>query len=257
MNGVMAFFGGPIGLAITGLTLFVSLVATAKSPVERLDSALSSLSGTMAKLEGVNTTLASDYAALERAQDTLAEATRRGGDVAVDAATRDVAAINTRIRANEKLRRELAVQARLRLADAQEAHQRMLDQLGRDAKAFLSGSALEDRAENLNVFQRMLGQGMEEFHRIQAMTTDELNAYIAAEHDRARAMVESGAATEDLTDLQQFLVNELGASELQVAQLSAELEALVSPAAIASAAIDDAAGSANGLAAAAAKAVSL
>jgi len=247
-NGVLAFFGGPIGLAITGLTLFVSLVATAESPVERLDSALASLSGTLAELEGVNTTLASDYAALERAQDALAEATRRGGDAAVDAATRDVAAINTRIRANEKLRRELAVQARLRLADAREAHRRVLDQLARDARAVLSGAALDRRAEKYSIFQRIMGQGLEEFHRVQAMARHELEAYIAAEHERARAMVESGAATEDLTELQQFLINELGASELKVAQLSAELEPLVSPAAVASAAIDGAAGSAGRLA---------
>ena len=255
VNGVMAFFGGPVGLAITGLTLFVSLAATAKSPVERLDSALSSLSSTMGKLEEVNSTLASDYAALERAQDALAEANRRGGDAAVDAATRDVAAINSRIRANELLRRELAVQARLRLADAQQAHKRMLDQLAADARQ----AQLEELA-NAPETRSFLGrpiadaQYLEEFNRINQQGREELLAWVQAEHERARAMIESGAATEDLTDLQQFLINELGASELQVAQLSAELEALVSPAALASAEIDGAAGSANTLAAAAANA---
>ncbi len=260
-NGVMAFFGGPIGLAIAGLTLFVSLMATAKSPAERLESSLASLSGTlaglegtMARLEGTNSSLASDYAALERAQDTLAEATRRGGDAAVDAATRDVAAINTRIRANEKLRRELAVQARLRLADAQDELEALRLQLTRDAKSYLSGLALEDRADNHGFWAQAFGRGFDEFGRIHDMSTDELNAYIDAEHERARAMVESGAATEDLTALQQFLINGLGASQLQVAQLSAELEALVSPAAVASDALDGASGSANGLAAAAANA---
>ena len=254
-NGVMAFFGGPVGLAITGLTLFVAVMAQARSPVETLDRALASLQGTMGKLEGVNTTLASDYAALERAQDSLAEATRRGGDAAVDAATRDVAAINTRIRANEALRRELAVQARLRLADAQEANRRMLDQLARDARQ----AQLGDLA-NAPQTRKVLGmpvpnsQYLEAFNRINQQGREELLAWVQAEHERARAMVESGAATEDLTDLQQFLIHELGASELQVAQLSAELEALVSPAAIASAAIDGAAGSASGLTAAAANA---
>ncbi len=65
-SGVMAFFGGPVGLAITGLTLFVSLVATAKSPVERLDSALSSLQGV------------SDQAM--QSMDRYAEASKRAGE---------------------------------------------------------------------------------------------------------------------------------------------------------------------------------
>ena len=255
INGVMAFFGGPIGLAITSLTLFVALLSQVKSPVERLDGALSSLSATMGKLEGVNTTLASDYAALERAQDDLADATRRGGDAAVDAATRDVAAINTRIRANEKLRRELAVQARLRLADAQQAHQQMLDQLARDAR-----QAQLEQLANAPDTRRFFGkpiadaQYLEEFNRIQRQSRGELLEWIDAEHERARTMAESGAATEDLTELQRFLIEELGASELQVEQLSAELEALVAPAAVASAAIDATAASANNLAASAANA---
>ena len=253
-NGVMAFFGGPVGLAITSLTLLVSLMATSKGGAERLDDAMASLSTTLGKLEGVNTSLASDYEALEGAQDRLAEAIRLGGDAAEDTATREVAAVNKRIKANELLRRELAVQARLRLSDAR----RELEQQRVEIEKSVRRQLFVDFTKTLDA-QGVYGSArtapaQEEIARLYKLSREELDVYIEAERERARQMVESGAATEDLTAFQKQLTGKFSEAIIAVEQMAAELEALVTPAALAGDGLDETAAAARKLAADAAAA---
>ncbi len=117
-SGVMAFFGGPVGLAITGLTLFVGIMSQLKTPVDRARDSFENLSETIGQLEKVNSDLLTDYDKLEQAQKRLAAATRAGGEAARTAAQDDVNSIQTRIEANEKLRAAKALLAQSELVDA-------------------------------------------------------------------------------------------------------------------------------------------
>lgn len=259
-NGVMAFFGGPVGLAITAATLFVAVLANAKTNAERLQNSLDSLSGTFGKIENVNSSLASDYEALTTAQDRLADATRKGGQAAIDAATQEVAAVNSRILANEKLRRELALTAEAELNAARELLDAQRLQLERDARTSLLEGFWERvrGGPDAGFFERNFSSPdtaeWEEFNRIQRATTEELQAHIDAERERARQLIETGATMEDLTEFQRDLISGTTEAEVQVEELSARLELLNTAAVVAADGIDVASASARQLAADAAAA---
>lgn len=236
MNGVMAFFGGPIGLAITATTLFVSLLASARTGAERLRDSLQDLSGTFSEIEAVNSTLATDYDALTTAQRQLAEATRDGGRAAVDAARDEIRAVNQRILANEALRRELVLQAQIRLSDArraleQEEH-RILDEL-RQSYAIVIGDI------------ELGGAGI---------AYAELERYRNSLRATASQLRLNGAELSDLTREQRVAMQSTTEAQVRVEELENELEALAAGAVLASDGLDQASASARQLAADAAAA---
>ncbi|XAT57847.1 tape measure protein [Rhodobacteraceae bacterium IMCC1335] len=247
-NGVMAFFGGPIGLAITAITLVVAVMANMKTGTERLQNSLDGLSNTLGKLEGVNTSLASDYGVLKDAQEQLAEATRKGGDASVEAATKDVAAVNERIRANERLRQDLAILAQAELNAAQRELEAQQNQLQRDART----SLLESFHERTGSFKS--SAEWEEYRQIQSATTEELSRHIEVEKELARQLIQSGATMGDLTDFQRELLESTTESEAKVEELSQRLELLNTAGKTAAIGLDQAIASARQLAADAAAA---
>ena len=214
MNGVMAFFGGPVGLAITGMVSLVAVMQQMKTPTERLDAAFGALSTTLSKMEGVNTSLASDYAALERAKNSLAEATRLGGQAAVDAATLEVDSINRRIAANETLRNELAVLAKVELAAAQ-AQQRAANEPIRREMARREGGIRRERALE---------------RRAAGYSTEEVDSFAA----EILAGVEAAEAANMELDQKQRdvlkLIKDASEARVEVLNLEARLAALSAPA---------------------------
>ena len=214
VNGVMAFFGGPVGLAITGMVGLVAVMQQMKTPTERLDAAFGALSTTLSKMEGVNTSLASDYAALKRAQDSLAEATRLGGQAAVDAATLEMDSINRRIAANETLRRELAVLAKFELAAAQ-AQQRAANEPIRREMARRQGGIRRERLLD----RRAAGYSTEE---VDSFTAEILAGLEAAE----AANIELDQKQRDVLKL----IKDASEARVEVLNLEARLAALSAPA---------------------------
>jgi tape measure domain-containing protein len=241
-NGVMAFFGGPIGLAITAITLVVAVMANMKTGTERLQASLDGLSGTLGRLEGVNTSLASDYTALTVAQDQLAEATRKGGEAAVLAASKDVGAVNQRILANERLRKDLGILAQAELNSAQQELDAQRAQLLESTRTSLL-DGLRDRSGFL-----FNAAELEEYRTIQNATTEDLHKHIQAEKERARQLIESGATMEDLTDFQRELLSGSTDLEAKVGELTQRLDLLNTAGRTAAQGLDVAAGSARQLA---------
>lgn len=248
-NGVMAFFGGPIGLAINAITLVVAVMANMKTGTERLQASLDGLSGTLGRLEGVNTSLASDYAALAVAQDQLAEATRKGGEAAVLAASKDVGAVNQRILANERLRKDLGILAQAELNSAQQELEAQRAQLQANARTSLL-DGLRDRKEGFFFNKAEL----DEYRSLQRATTEDLAKHIEMERELARQLIQSGATMEDLTDFQRELLESTADSEAKVHDLTQRLELLNSAGRIAAGGLDQASSSARRLAAEAAAA---
>ncbi len=253
-QAAMAFFGGPVGLAITAATLFAGVLATARTNAERLQNSLDSLSGAFGKIENVNSALASDYETLTTAQDRLAEATRKGGQAAVDAATQEVAALNTRIRANEKLRRELALVVQAKLNAAREQLEERRAQLERDARIFLRDLIREQGrgGPDVGLPERTPSRpntfAWREYIRIQRVTTEELRAYIDAERERVRQLIETGATLEELNAFQRDLVSGTTEAEVKVEEFAAQLEVLNAAAVLAGEGIDETGKSARQLA---------
>ena len=237
LNGVVAFFGGPIGLAVTSLTLLVGWMATTESASAQLAGKISSLEGAFGKVDQVSETLKADYADLASAQDRLKQATEAGGDAAIAAAQKDVQAVNARILANEKLRNELALRARLELADAE--------------------AALEERPAMVREYAarelEVQGFGGGLFVRGE-VDEAQIDRFIAAERDRAQALVERGERTDDLTMLQRLLVDGTTEAEITVEELRAKLEALAADADLASSGVGGLSGDARQLAVDAAEA---
>ncbi|WP_224826288.1 tape measure protein [Cognatishimia sp. MH4019] len=200
MRGVMAFFGGPVGLAITAIGALALGMASARTSTERLESSIGDLNTTMGRLEGVNDTILSDLEQLKLSQDRLSTAVQEGGEIAVNAARKEVLAINDRIRANALLRQELAIQARLRLNDLEKqleaAERGQLENL-RQAYAQATGDlelgAIDATYEQLEQFRKQL---------------------VAA----ADAIIKAGGSTSDLTD-------EMRLAMSSTAELAAEVEA--------------------------------
>lgn len=242
-NSVMAFFGGPVGLAITLIGVLATTMATARTPVERLRGDLQELSQTLNSLQGINDVLASDYAALATAQDTLARATRGGGEAAQDAATLEINAIAQRIAANEALRNELAQLARIQLADAR----RRVQEIERIERESIRRRMAEERVGMAS------GPGRQGaiYNTMMSISDAEVQAYIDAERQMALAAAEAGRA---LDGQQQELLETAQAhseASVEVLQLENRVEELTADAPDLEAALDGAAGAANGLAGAA------
>lgn len=239
-NSVMAFFGGPVGLAITLVGVLATTMATARTPVERLRGDLQELSQTLNSLQGINDVLASDYAALAEAQDTLARATRGGGEAAQDAAALEINAIAQRIAANEALRNELAQLARIQLADAR----RRVQEIERIERESIRRRMAEERVGLVS------GPGRQGaiFNTMMALSDAEVQAFIDAERQMALATAEAGEA---LNEQQQELLETAQAhseAAVEVLQLEGRVEELTAAAPSLEAALDSVAGAAGSVA---------
>lgn len=120
LRGVMSFFGGPVGLAITAVTLGIGVLATrsaeATTSVDGLRASYGELTSQLQRVQDLDRQLANDQDLLRRKTEALSGAIAAQGPAAGDAARLEIDAINTRIRANEKLREEYARVLRAQLA---------------------------------------------------------------------------------------------------------------------------------------------
>jgi len=163
LKNVLAFFGGPLGLAMAGIALGATYMASMSTRAEDLTESLQSLEGTLTRTSELNTTLEGDYRDLEDANQRLAAAIKAGGDAAVVAATMDVGAINKRIAGNEHLRAELARVAEAELAEARGKYAKLTAMQREYAR-----DALEDRlsrtdttSADLPITERMIDSFIE------------------------------------------------------------------------------------------------
>lgn len=121
LRGVLALLGGPIGVLLTAATGAAFAFSRMKDSAEIFSEASAALHGTLSGLETINDSLLKDYEQLKVALEAVATAQTAGGQAAIDAANRDVAAAQARINANAALRRELAVQAAINLSNLEAA----------------------------------------------------------------------------------------------------------------------------------------
>ncbi|WP_208348693.1 tape measure protein [Pseudaestuariivita rosea] len=126
LRGVMAFFGGPLGLALTGLSLAVGYFATMQSTGDRLSDTLQTLETDLSRLGDVNRSLAKDYDLLEKANQRVEAAIRAGEQASKEAADADVANIKRRIAANEEMSRNLIAQLQVQRQQAQQDLEKLI-----------------------------------------------------------------------------------------------------------------------------------
>lgn len=217
-KAVMAFFGGPVGLAVTAITLGAIALSQMDSKAEKLQGSLSDLSDTISKVGTVNVSLAADYELLKQKNDALAEAIEKGGEAAVSAATLEVDSIRRRINANQTYRKELSILAKVQLAESRS-----------NLKA-LKAAELESAEQQLKKLNRkdaiVLGEFGEEF----TVSEERVRSYIAAQRDLAIQILESG---QKLTEEQRILLNmsvAAGEASIQVQDLESKVEALTADA---------------------------
>lgn len=134
LRGAMALLGGPIGIALTAAVGAAYAFASMKDSSESLSDAVGNLSNDFSEIVDISSGLENEYRDLERANRDLAKAQRDGGQAAVEAATLDVNAINSRIEKNKELLQGVIIlkqqqlnEARAALAVSDEA--RLADQL--------------------------------------------------------------------------------------------------------------------------------
>ena len=127
----MAFFGGPIGLAITAITLgvlaFSDGTEDAADAHDRLRKAVGDATQRMEEIDGVEDRLLKSKRDLIQAEADYQKALKESGEEAQDAARLQVDAIRQVIEADEARRAEAVRNLRADLADAKKARQDLLD----------------------------------------------------------------------------------------------------------------------------------
>ena len=239
-NSVMAFFGGPVGAAITLISLGAIALSNMSTAADRAEKRLSDLSDTVGSLGEVNAKLTNDYSSLRDAQQRLAAAYGEGGQASIDAARQDIKAVEARIAKNKELRAELALVAKAELnaarAELEVLHSRIESQAAQKVAGRSSARMTEQEMQDLR-------------------SSDAVREYIQAEKDRAQALIDSGASMSELTNFQQTLLTSTIDLEVMIADLEARLGTLTGSAGGAAGAMDGAAASADNLGASAAGAI--
>lgn len=138
LNGVMSFFGGPIGLAITAVGLGVAYLATrsdsAADAMGRLDSAVSGAERALSEAERISGDLEQAKADLVEASKRLSEAVATEGDVARATANQEIAAIESRIRKHKELHAVVLREAQLKAIEARQAAAQVRDEAVRHGR---------------------------------------------------------------------------------------------------------------------------
>ena len=153
LSGAMAFFGGPVGLAITAVTLGVLALASgtdeATSAQDKLRNAVTSVQDVMIELDATEDKLQTSKEDLTEAEEDYQKALRQSGEDAQDSARLQVDAINQVIAADEVRRKEQIRGLRASLADAKNARQELLTSAVRIVATSPAGAGFADgtRAE--------------------------------------------------------------------------------------------------------------
>jgi tape measure domain-containing protein len=237
MNGVMAFFGGPVGLAITAITVAVAVMGQMKSRSEDLTGAFDTLNNTLGKASDVNQKLAGDYKTLEKASDDLATAIEKGGTAAVNAATLEVESIRQRIAANETYRLELSALAKLELAEAKSKFAAIEAAELDSVKRRIARQRMDARP----AIERLKGGRQEGLLAIyRSISEQDVQDYVEVQRDLAVAAALAGEALSD--EQQELLKNSTAMLEarIQVRELETKVGTLTAAAPDLGVALDDA-----------------
>ena len=209
LRGALALLGGPVGLGIIAASGAAIAFSQIKDGAESFEDSALSLGETLGGLEGVNSSLLSDYQALKTALEDLAEAQKLGGEAAIAAAVLDVSAVQSRIDASAALRQERAILAQIELGDLKASL------AAQEAEFIESGHKrlIADKDYARQLAQQKAAQGT----LSEGVTDDDVRTFIAGEIQKAQAAAATGEA---VTNVQR----ELLAASLAIRENAAEYE---------------------------------
>jgi tape measure domain-containing protein len=138
VRGALAFFGGPIGLAIAGISLaFLSLRDDARSlgdQVTQLNTKIGEYRSAVSGIDKINSDLLKAREQLEAASSRYTAAVDKEGPAAQNAAALEIQAVNKRIGALNALREARLAEAKALRAEVQSSNEEVLNKLRSEAE---------------------------------------------------------------------------------------------------------------------------
>jgi len=163
LRGALAFFGGPIGLAVTAVAgAFAYLAVTSKDAADRIDD----VNGSIRRYNQAQADIAADTELLTSAQERLRDAIESQGDAAVATATLEVDSIRRRISKNQELAKTYESLAKAQLAQARAATAQSERELSRNLNVSFTGGL--GAPASGDALQRQIDRFVEMTTRVQA-----------------------------------------------------------------------------------------
>jgi tape measure domain-containing protein len=138
VRGALAFFGGPIGLAIAGISLaFLSLRDDARSlgdQVTQLNTKIGEYRSAVSGIDKINSDLLKAREQLEAASSRYTAAVDKEGPAAQNAAALEIQAVNKRIGALNALREARLAEAKALRSEVQNSNEEVLKKLRSEAE---------------------------------------------------------------------------------------------------------------------------